>query len=159
MATTPRHQCLIYEGSPSRLLPALAAVVQQMLNENYRCLCLNSPVMVAGLRSYLAAQDLDVAYHASKGSLVLSSDQHHLFEGCFDVDRMISSLEDALNSSIKEGYEGLWATGDMSWEFGLQRDFSKLLGSNNSSASILPSAAFVSTMRTLCHVKCCGKAY
>jgi MEDS: MEthanogen/methylotroph, DcmR Sensory domain len=26
-----------------------------------------------------------------------------------------------------EGYEGLWATGDMSWEFGPQKDFSKLL--------------------------------
>ena len=31
------------------------------------------------------------------------------------------------NGSMREGCEGLWATGDTSWEFGPQRDFSKLL--------------------------------
>ena len=131
MATTPRHQCIIYEGSPSRHLPALAAALQQKLKENYRCLYLNSPVMVAGMRSYLAARDLDVSHHTSKGSLVLSSHQHHLFEGCFDVDTMMAALEDAFAGSIKEGYQGLWATGDMSWEFGPQKDFSKLLEYEN----------------------------
>ena len=127
MPTRHRHQCLIYEGPPSLHLPALAATLQQKLSENYRCLYLNSPVMVAGMRSYLAAAGLDVFEHTSKGSLILSSDQHHLIEGRFDVETMIATLEDAFNSSKKEGYEGLWATGDMSWEFGPQRDFSKLL--------------------------------
>ena len=127
MATTSRHQCLIYKGSPSQHLPALATALQQKLKENYRCLYLNSPVMVAGLKSHLAAKGLDVFHHADKGSLVLSSDRHHLFEGSFDVDRMIAALEDALSNSMKDGYEGLWATGDMSWEFGPQKDFSKLL--------------------------------
>jgi len=63
----------------------------------------------------------------SKGSLVLSSDQHHPIEGWFDVDGMIATLEDALNDSMKAGYEGLWATDDISWEFGPRRDFSKLV--------------------------------
>jgi len=79
------------------------------------------------MRSYLAAKGLDVSHHTSKGSLVFSSDQHHVFEGCFDVDGMLSALEDALDRSMKDGHEGLWATGDMTWEFGPQRDFSKLL--------------------------------
>jgi hypothetical protein len=124
---THRHQCLIYEGSPSQHLPALAATLKLKLDDNHRCLYLNSPVMVAGLRSHLAAKGLDVFHHESKGSLVLSSDRHHLFEGCFDVDRMIAALEDALTSSMNEGYEGLWATGDMTWEFGPEKDFTKLL--------------------------------
>jgi hypothetical protein len=127
MATTHRHQCLIYEGSPSRHLTALAATLKEKLEQNYRCLYLNSPVMVAGMRSCLAAKGLDVFHHTNKGSLIFSSDQHHLFGGCFDVGRMLASLEEALNSSMKDGYEGLWATGDMSWEFGPARDFSKLL--------------------------------
>jgi hypothetical protein len=108
MARASRHQCLIYEGSPSQHLPALATALQQKLKENYRCLYLNSPVMVAGLRSHLAAKGLDVFHQASKGSLVLSSDRHHLVEGCFDVDTMIAPLEDALSSSMNDGYEGLW---------------------------------------------------
>jgi hypothetical protein len=82
---THRHQCLIYEGSPSQHLPALAATLKQKLDDNYRCLYLNSPVMVAGLRSCLAARGLDVFHHTSKGSLVLSSERHHLLEGCFDA--------------------------------------------------------------------------
>jgi MEDS: MEthanogen/methylotroph, DcmR Sensory domain len=58
---------------------------------------------------------------------VLSSEQRHLVQGCFDVDRMMSTLEDALDQALTDGYEGLWATGDMSWEIGPQKDFSKLL--------------------------------
>lgn len=83
--------------------------------------------MVAGLRSCLASQGLDVFHHTSKGSLVLSSERHHLLDGCFDVNRMLADLNDAVEISLKEGYKGLWATGDISWEFGPQKDFSKLL--------------------------------
>ncbi len=60
MEAEARHQCLIYEGSPSRQLPALAAVIKRKLDEGHRCLYLNSRPMVAGMRSYLAAIDIDV---------------------------------------------------------------------------------------------------
>ncbi len=96
METIPRHQCLIYEGSPSRQLPALAALVRQKLDENFRCLYMNSPVMVAGIRCYLAAAGIDIAHELEKTSLVLSSAQQHLIKGRFDVDRMMQTLEDAM---------------------------------------------------------------
>ena len=127
MNTTPRHQCLIYEGSPSRQLRSVAALVQQKLTQNYRCLYLNSPVMVAGIRCYLAAAGIDIAHEVEKSSLVLSSDQQHLIEGRFDGDQMMRTLEEALNRALEDGYDGLWATGDMTWEVGPQQDFSKLL--------------------------------
>jgi hypothetical protein len=127
MTSTPRHQCLIYEGSPSRHLAALASVVAHKLKENNRCLCLNSPVMIAGMRCYLAAVGVDVHQEVANGRLVLSSSQHHLANGRFDVDLMMGTLEDALLLALREGYHGLWATGDMSWELGPQNDFSKLL--------------------------------
>jgi hypothetical protein len=38
-----------------------------------------------------------------------------------------SLLEGALHQALNDGYQGLWATGDMSREFGPERDFSKLL--------------------------------
>jgi hypothetical protein len=81
MEPAPRHQCLIYEGAPSRHLPALAAVMLQKLQQDYRCLYLNSLPMVAGMRSYLAAAGVDVAHQVGKASLVLSSDQRHLAGG------------------------------------------------------------------------------
>jgi hypothetical protein len=127
MKTVSRHQCLIYEGSPSRHLPALAALMRQKLNENFRCLYLNSPVMVAGIRCYLAAAGIDIAHELEKTSLVLSSDQRHLIKGHFDVDLMMHTLEDALGQAVNDGYDGLWASGDMTWELGPQNEFSKIL--------------------------------
>jgi hypothetical protein len=127
MEPTPRHQCLIYEGAPSRQLPALAAVMLEKLQQNHRCLYLNSPPMVAGMRSYLAAAGVDVAHEVAKVSLVLSSNQQHLRGGSFDVERMMHTLEDALHQALKDGYEGLWATGDMTWEMGPDKNHSKLL--------------------------------
>jgi MEDS: MEthanogen/methylotroph, DcmR Sensory domain len=127
MESLPRHQCLIYQGAPSRQLPALAAHTREKLQQNYRCLYLNSVPMVAGMRSYLAAAGVDVAREVEKASLVLSSDQRHLVGGQFDVERMIASLEDAIQQALDDGYAGLWATGDMTWELGSERDRWKLL--------------------------------
>jgi hypothetical protein len=124
---TSRHQCLIYKGSPARHLPALAALIRQKLNERNRCLYLDSPPMIAGMRSYLAAAGVDVAREVGKGSLVLSSDQDHLEDGHFHADRMLEGLEAAVHQALSEGYEGLWATGDMTWEFGSKDEMSKLL--------------------------------
>ena len=127
MGQTTRHQCLIYEGSPAGQLPALAATIRQKLNENYRCLYLNSPPMVTGMRSYLFAKGVNVPEEVVKGSLILSSGDGHLLNGSFDIARMLDSLNNAVTQALAEGYQGLWATGDMSWEFGPHKDFSKLL--------------------------------
>lgn len=121
------HQCFIYEGSPSRYLPGLAVTLRRKLRENYRCLYLNSPVMVAGMRSYLAAEGLDVAEEIGRTNLILTSDQGHLENDHFSVDRMLQTLRNALQQALDDGFEGLWATGDMTWEFGSKKDFSKLL--------------------------------
>jgi hypothetical protein len=118
--------------------------------------------MVAGMRCYLAAGGLDVAYEVEKASLILSSDQRHLANGRFDVDRMMCTLEGALEQALNDGYTGLWATGDMTWELGPEKDFSKLLEYEwrwkSFSRDILALlAAFASTMRIRCPVKYCGK--
>lgn len=127
MGTPFRHQCLIYQGAPSRQLPSLAAVMEQMLAANYRCLYLNSPAMVAGMASYLAAQGVDVAREVEKTSLLLSSEQSQLYGGGFNVEKMISQLDYAVTQALKDGYKGLWASGDMSWEFGSEKHLPKLL--------------------------------
>ena len=101
--------------------------MRQKLNERHRCLYLDSPPMVAGMRSYLAAAGVDVVREVGKGSLVLSSDQGHLENGHFDADRMLQALEGAVRTALSDGYQGLWATGDMTWEFGSKKEFGKLL--------------------------------
>lgn len=127
MPPVSRHQCLVYEGSPAPQLSGLAALIRQKLEENYRCLYLHSPPMVAGMRSYLFAAGADVTTEVMRGRLLLSSDNAHLVDGRFNIDRMLGMLEQALNQALNDGYQGLFATGDMSREFGPERDFSKLL--------------------------------
>jgi hypothetical protein len=127
MQQVPRHQCLVYKGSPAPHLPQLAALIRQKLNETHRCLYLNSSPMVAGMRAYLFAAGIDVRKEEMKGSLALSSDTGYLMNGRFDIDRMLRTLDDALDQALNDGYQGLWASGDMSWEFGPERNFSKLL--------------------------------
>jgi len=117
MDAVPRHQCMIYEGSPAKHLRGLAATIVENLKNNKRCLYLNSPTMVAGIRSYLAAAGLDLTRELERGALVVSSDQSHLVDGQFDSDRMLALLEDAVNEALRDGFSGLWATGDMTWEF------------------------------------------
>src|ERR1700728_984631 len=128
METLPRHQCLIYEGAPSRHLRAGAAVTRDKLEQNYRCLYLNSPPMVAGMRSYLAAAGVDVAGETARENLVMSAEQSHLIDGkTFSVDLLMTDLECALDEALKAGYAGLWATGDMTWELGPEIGSGKLL--------------------------------
>jgi hypothetical protein len=127
MELESRHQCLIYEGAPSKQLPTLANLMQKRLAEGYRCVYLNSPPMVAGLRSSLAAKGIDVMQEAAQARLILSSDTTLNTEGAFDVDLMLNKLEDALDQALGDGYHGLFAVGDMTWEFGPRNDFSKLL--------------------------------
>jgi len=127
MDAVPRHQCLIYEGSPAKHLRALAASVVENLRNNKRCLYLNSPTMVAGIRSYLAAAGLDLTRELERGALVLSSDESHLVDGQFDSERMLALLEAAIDEALRNGFRGLWATGDMTWEFGHEKNFVKLL--------------------------------
>src|SRR5437762_12794547 len=113
MAAVPRHQCMIYEGSPAKHLRGLAATIVDNLKKNKRCFYLNSPTMVAGIRSYLDATGLDVAGELQRGALVVSSDQSHLVDGQFDSDQMLAMLDNAIAEAKRDGFSGLWATGDM----------------------------------------------
>ena len=126
MELEPRHQCMIYGGSPSHKLPMLAAIIQRKLDEGYRCLYLNSAPMVAGMGSTLASIGIDVVAEITKQRLVLSSEPVSPWKN-FNGHVLLEKLENSLDQALKDGYKGLWASGDMTWEFGPGRDFTKLL--------------------------------
>jgi hypothetical protein len=122
----PRHQCLIYRGPASRQLASLALHIRRRLAENYRCLYFNSPAMVDGIRAYLTSSGLNVSEAVVEGRLILSSEQDHLVDDGFDPDHMLTLLKEAHDKALKDGYAGLFATGDMAWEFGPARDYTRL---------------------------------
>ena len=39
---------------------------------------------------------------------------------------MLGLLDDALTQALDRGYAGLWAAGDMTWEFGPEKNYTKL---------------------------------
>ena len=126
MKTGPRHQCIIYAGAPSLKLPTLVNVMHQMMTSGYRCLYMNSPAMVAGVRSSLAALGVDVALEIDQNRLVVSSEP--VFEGDdFNIEQMLQMLEDELDQALNDGFKGLWASGDMTWELGSEKNFEKLM--------------------------------
>jgi len=118
---------MIYEGAPSRTLPAVATALRNALAAGKRCMYLNSRAMVAGVRSQLYASGTHVEREVARGALILSSEYDHLVDGRFVIDPMIDMLEGAVDQALADGYTGLFATGDMTWEFGPDKDFSKLL--------------------------------
>jgi hypothetical protein len=126
MEASARHQCMIYKGSPLAHIQGLAFLTIEKLKANNRCLYLNSPSMVTAMTSSLAAAGLDVAREVHRGALVLSSKKDHLLKGRFDVDRMINMLTIAVDGALLDGYQGLWGTGDMTWELGAESSFEKL---------------------------------
>ena len=97
------------------------------LKGDYRCLYLNSPAMVAGIKSYLYAVDVDVVHEVRRGALALTSDQSHLVNGRFNAAKMLATLVTAVEEALKDGYKGLWASGDMTWEFGSENNLDMLL--------------------------------
>jgi hypothetical protein len=126
MDPIPRHQCLVYAGSPNLHLRPVSLVIREQLKQNHRCVYLNSEPMVAGMSSYLAASGVDVQAEVRATNLILSSERPHLVNNRFDLRGMLESLQSELERALSDGYAGLWATGDMTWEMGVDQDVEKL---------------------------------
>jgi CheY-like chemotaxis protein len=122
-----RHQCFIYDGNPSHGLAKTAAAAKMRLDAGYRFMYLNSPSMVAGMRAHLVSAGVDLDQTAVRNSALLSSELTHLVDGRFDIDRMLGMLDDAVQQALGDGFNGLWAAGDIAWQFGPEKDFTHLL--------------------------------
>ena len=122
-----RHKCLIYDGDPSAQLPVVVPLLKDGLANNWRCLYLGEPTVVRMVDTALAAEGLDTARETQRGALVFSSDRSHLANGVFDPVAMIDGLSTLIDAAVRDGFQGLCATGDMRWELGDDRNFDRLL--------------------------------
>lgn len=122
-----RHKCLIYDGDPSEQLPVVVPLLKDGLERNWRCLYLGDPDMVMMVDTALVANGLDTTRETHRGALTLSSDRSHLVGGAFQPAAMIDGLCTMIDAAVRDGYEGLCATGDMRWELGDDRNFDRLI--------------------------------
>jgi signal transduction histidine kinase len=121
-----RHKCLIYDGHPSEQLPVIIPLLMEGLREHRRCLYLGDPGMVDMVESALSARGLNVGRETQRGALILSSDRGHLTDG-FDPHAMVAMLTRLIDEAVRDGFQGLCATGDMRWEVGPDENFDRLL--------------------------------
>ena len=122
-----RHKCLVYDGHASEQLPVVIPLLMDGLHDNWRCLYLGSPVTVHMVESALVNRGVDPAEEQRRGALVLSSDRSHLVNGVFDPRAMVDGLGASIDQAVRDGFEGLCATGDMRWELGSDDNFDRLL--------------------------------
>ena len=125
--TVSRHKCLIYDGHPSEQLPVVIPLLREGLNQNWRCLYLGSPETVQMVDAALSRNGVDTAREKHRGALVLSSDRSHLTDGKFHPDAMVDGLCASIDAAVRDGFQGLCATGDMRWELGADENFDRLL--------------------------------
>jgi hypothetical protein len=89
---------------------------------------MDSEQTIAELCSYLIATGIDVEEECSRTRLLLSSEPKHLGrDRIFNPDRMLRHLEQELDQALRDNFNGLFVLGDMTWEFGPRKNFSKLL--------------------------------
>jgi signal transduction histidine kinase len=126
-AEVSRHKCLIYDGHPSEQLPVVVPLLLDGLHDNWRCLYLGSPESVEMVDAALTTKGVDTANETKRAALVLSSDRSHLVNGRFDPAAMVDGLCKSIDESVRDGFQGLCATGDMRWELGEDGNFDRLL--------------------------------
>jgi signal transduction histidine kinase len=122
-----RHKCLIYDGDAAEQLPVVVPLLEEGLSDNWRCLYLGSPDAIQMVDAALTAKGVDTHREMGRKALVLSSDRSHLKDGRFDPGAMVDGLRSAIDESLRAGFHGLCATGDMRWELGADENFDRLL--------------------------------
>jgi signal transduction histidine kinase len=127
LAEVSRHKCLIYEGDPKEQMPVVVPFLKEGLQDNWRCMYLGRPEVVDMISTSLMAQDIDVSGEMSRGKLILSSARDNLGNGSFHPHKMVEFLGVMIDDAVKDGFEGLCATGDMKWEFGSDKNFGLLM--------------------------------
>lgn len=122
MPTTPRivyqqgdHVCTLF-SSPEEQQTAAIEYIRQGLERRERCLYVCGEQTPDEFRRALTAAGIDAATEEQRGALVLLTKEHgHLKGGTFSASRMIGLLREAVESALKDGFEGLCAAGDMTW--------------------------------------------
>jgi len=113
--TQGQHLCLFYE----RIEEQVAITVEYLalgLLRGERCLFVSDERNLADVRQQLGWAKVDVASETNSGALVLRTrGETYLQDGYFDPERMIASLNQAVQQALNAGFKGLRAAGDMSW--------------------------------------------
>ncbi len=121
------HKCLVYDGHRSEPLPVVTPFLLEGLQNNWRCLYVGSPEVAQMVDQALVTKGVDTVHEVKRGALIFSSDRSHLADGVFEAGLMVDWLCNLIDGAVRDGFEGLCATGDMRWELGSDSNFDRLV--------------------------------
>jgi hypothetical protein len=109
------HVCLLYSTREEQMAAAVE-YIRGGLARGERCLYVVGEHSLDEFRDGLRQGGIDVDAEQARGALILiTKHEGHLSGGFFDPDKMINMLHAAVEDTLKSGFKGLCAAGDMSW--------------------------------------------
>ena len=110
------HICLVYDTQDEQRSVA-ARYLSDGLRRGERCLYVaESRAALELFHVSLREAGIDAEAYVGSGALIeKTSHEVHLLDGTFDCERMLAVLNEAVETALNDGFQGLRACGDMSW--------------------------------------------
>lgn len=109
------HMCLIYESREEQFAAAVP-FIRLGLERGEQCIYVAEENSVDTVLAAMRSDGFDVDAAIRSGALRLTTEKEtYLKEGSFDPDRMMRFWREASDSAMAAGFQGLRATGEMTW--------------------------------------------
>lgn len=121
------HVALIYRTRREQLACAIR-FLKQGLAANERCLYIADCNPISLIRQSLAEAGIDVAEAEHRNALrILTKQETYLRHGLFEPARVLADLDEWISDSVRLGFTGFRAAGEMTWALDLPSSFAALL--------------------------------
>lgn len=111
------HICSIYSNRQEQLA-LIVPFVLIGLARHEKCLYIVDENTREGLTAAFKELGTDISGCEASGQFVfLTKENSYLKEGLFDPERMLQLLQEAQEEALRQGYNGLRVTGEMTWVF------------------------------------------
>jgi hypothetical protein len=109
------HICAIFE-SHAQQMEVMIPFIATGLRATQQCVWVSPPDAAQHFREALGAIGGDLPTLEASGQLVIISDvDYYLYHGLFEPDRTIALMRTLHEEGRRQGYQGIRATGDVSW--------------------------------------------
>jgi CheY-like chemotaxis protein len=119
------HACLIFESEREQI-QATALFLAVGLDRGERCVFVAPPPALEAVRLAMTKGGVDAVGEMAGGRLILTGDRDFLDRGYWSTPKMLGFLKEAYERALADGFNGLRATGDVSWQVGPSRSFAQI---------------------------------
>jgi hypothetical protein len=110
------HICALYETEAEQLAVAAEYLADGLRAGERAFYVAGSEAALTRFRAALNKEGINVPNMVKRGALVEATQaEAHLAGGRFDSERMLRLLNEAIETALKDGFNGLRTCGDMSW--------------------------------------------